>query len=158
MDAVIAGLHPGAALQWWLQGGTGVARTERACLQAPPGYGASLNLSSQPLVIWLLMKGKNWKGLSSERFARECHWHRTRPTRGCGQHMHAARLLPAPDAGACSQSAFHLSLVKGSFSGESLLACGSCSGLSSFTGRLVGGRRHLNRFGGKERFPTALLH
>ena len=129
----------------------------RACLQAPPGYGASLNLSRQPLVIWLLMKGKKWKGLSSERFARECHWHCTHPTRGCSQHMHAACLLPAPDSGACSQSAFHLSLVKGSFSRESLLACGSCSSLSSFTERLVGGGRHLNKFRGKGRDFLQLL-
>lgn len=151
MDAVAAGLQPVGALQGCLQGCTGVTHRRRASLQAPPGYGASLNLSRQPLVIWLLMKGKNWKGLSSERSARECHWHRTHPTRGRSQHMHAACLLPAPDSGACSQSAFRLSLVKGSFSRESLLACGSCSSLSSFAARLVGGERHLNGFGGKGR-------
>lgn len=144
-----------------MQGCTGVTCTGRACLQAPPGYGASLNSSSQPLVIWLLMKGKNWKGLSSERFAWECHWHCTHPTRGCSQHVCAACLLPACNSGACSQFAFHPSLVKGSFSRESLLAYGSCSRLSSSTGRL-GGRgggegRHVNRFRSEGRYFLQLF-
>lgn len=97
MDTLIAGLHPAGALQWCLQGCPGVTHTERARLQAPPGHGASLNLSSQPLVIWLLMKGRNWKGLSSEGFARECHWHRTRPPRGRSQHVHGC--VPPPGWG-----------------------------------------------------------
>jgi len=107
MGTVTVGLHPVGALQWGLQGCADVTGTGGACLQAPPVYRASLNLSRQPLVIWLLMKGENWKGLSSERFAQERHWHRTHPTRGCSHYTCAACLLLAPDSGACSQSAFH---------------------------------------------------
>lgn len=116
MDTVIAGLHPGGAPQWCLEGCAGVPYTGRTSLQAPPGYTASLNLSCQPLVIWLLMKGKNWKGLSSERFARECHWHRTHPPRGCSQHvLRASSQLPT--WGLAANLPF-TSVVKGSFSRE----------------------------------------
>lgn len=138
---------PRGALRRSLQGCTGATSTGKASLQAPPGCGALLRLSRQPLVIWLLIKGKNWKGLSSARFAQGAAG--TVPTLPVAAASTCAALL-LPTQGLAANLPLTC-LLKSSFSRESRLLCGSFSSLSSFAGRVVGRGKHLSRFRGKGR-------
>lgn len=141
-------------LPWCLQGSTGVTRTERTRLQAPPGYRAQLNLSRQPPVIWFLMKGGYWKKLSSET----CPGVPLAPYSPCaGLQPARASCVPPPAPGSGMQPARASPASGEQLHQQTASLCSSGWGLSRFVWRLVGGEDIPRGLGEGKRFLHLFL-